>query len=81
MVEFCSQYIKPHLDPPLNEALLFKWYNYIIMSPRDHFKQAMHSPYFSSPGYADTPSGQMDAKINKNLDKIKGFFKRLVRKK
>ena len=51
------------------------------MSPRDHFSKAMHSPYFSSPGYADTHSGQMDAKINKNLDKIKGFFKRLVRKK
>lgn len=81
MVEFCSQYIKPHSDPPLNGALLFKWYNYIIMSPRDHFKQAMHSPYFSSPGYADTPSGKIDAKINKNIDKIKGFFKRLVRKK
>jgi hypothetical protein len=51
------------------------------MSPRDHFKQAMHSPYFSSPGYADTPSGKFDKKLNKKLDKIKGFFKQLVRKK
>jgi hypothetical protein len=81
LVEFCSQYIKPHSDPPLNGALLFKWYNYIIMSPRDHFKQAMHSPYFSSPGYADTPSGKAEADLQKNLNKIKGFFKRLVRKK
>jgi hypothetical protein len=51
------------------------------MSPRDHFKQAMHSPYFTSPGYADTPSGKFDAKLNKNLNKIKGFFRRIVRKK
>ena len=80
MVEFCSQYIKPHSDPPLNGALLFKWYNYYIMA-RDHFSKAMHSPYFSSPGYGDTPSGKADKKIQENLNKIKGFFKRLVRKK
>ena len=80
MVEFCSQYIKPHSDPPLNGALLFKWYNYYIMA-RDHFSKAMHSPYFSSPGYGDTASGQAEADLQKKLNKIKGFFKRIVRKK
>ena len=81
MVEFCSQYIKPHLDPPPNGALLFKWYNYIIMSPRDHFSKVMHSPYFSSPGYGDTPSGKAEKEFEEKFNKIKGFFKRIVRKK
>jgi hypothetical protein len=51
------------------------------MSPRDHFSKAMHSPYFSSPGYGNTPGGKAEKKIEEKLNKIKGFFKRLVRKR
>lgn len=80
MVEFNSQYIKPHSDPPLNGALLFKWYNYNIM-PRDHFSKVMHSPYFQSSGYKDTPSGKAEQQMINKLNKISNFFKRLIRKK
>jgi hypothetical protein len=48
--------------------------------PRDHFSKVMHSPYFQSSGYKDTPSGKAEQQMINKLNKISNFFKRLIRK-
>lgn len=42
------------------------------MSPRDHFSQHMHSPYFQTEHYKEeTPGGQMEQKVEVKFLKIK----------
>lgn len=42
---------------------------------RDHFKQTMYSPHFSSPGYEDSDGAKFEKRIISFFN-IKKFFKR-----
>jgi len=41
---------------------------------RDHFSKAMHSPYFQSDYYKETPGGKLETKIE-------NFFKKIFKKR
>lgn len=38
---------------------------------RDHFSKVMQSPYFQSESYKESPSGKIEAKIEKKINDIK----------
>jgi hypothetical protein len=40
---------------------------------RDHFSKVMHSPYFTTDAYKESPGGRLETKIE-------NFFKKLFKK-